>query len=240
MISEHQLALHYPSLWHSVTPLSDGYWAIQNKLMQREITPPLNNASNKSMRGAINEVAFRAFSVLQSGQNKQIDRAIVQSTIESNAQRVIDYINRLNSGRTLSLDSFDAACVREATVLTFRHLYFFPQGSKVTLSPRFKGCGDVAECYGDAITNDCLYEIKAGDRNFRISDLRQLLIYSALAYANNDLGFSKIGLINPRTGHHWAKSLDQVCRAIAGQSMVDALQNLSDKFSDLNVLMHPN
>jgi hypothetical protein len=240
LISEHQLATNYPTLWSAVTPLSDGYWAIQNKMIERRITPPLKGISEKSMRGVINEVAFQAFSELQPKIETVIDREQTIACIENNLDNVIEYINRLNQKKNIFRKNFDTHCMREAAILTFRHLHFFPPGSKIFLRPHFKGCGDIAECYGDVVAGDCLYEIKAGDRNFRISDLRQLLIYSALSYANKSWKFSRIGLVNPRTGHYWVKTIEQVCIAIAGQTAIDTLENLIRNFSEMNVLTPPD
>jgi hypothetical protein len=85
------------------------------------------------------------------------------------------------------------------------------------------GCGIVNSCEGDVQVGESLYEVKAGDRGFRVSDIRQLLIYAALAYSSDNLSFTKIGLFNPRTGMAWTKSIDEVCIAISGTKANDVL-----------------
>jgi len=234
LISEHQLAVNYPSLWSTVTPLSDGYWLMQNRLTERVFTPPLKPFAPTEFRAVINEVAYRAFLEFHRLRLDQDDRASIQQLIRSLTLDVINYVNRLSgSKKSLEANAFDSACMREAMALTFRHLHFFPNDDTIELSPAFHGCGSVSACFGDVISEGCLYEIKAGDRGFRIADLRQLLIYSALAHASKQLRFQNIALLNPRTGQFWKKSLNDVCLSIAGQSSIDTLDELVKKIIDL-------
>ena len=120
-------------------------------------------------------------------------------------------------------------------MLALRLLHFFPEHHPTTLRPRFRGCGLVSAREGDVLEGDCLYEVKAGDRAFRITDLRQLLFYAALAYSSGSLGFQKLGLFNPRTGAAWVRTLDQVCQSIAGVMAIDTLSTLVSQFSEVSV-----
>jgi len=216
VISEHQLAQNYPSLWAQVTPLSDGYWVMQNRLTERVFTPPLKPTAPTSFRAVINEVAYRAFLEFHRLQLFKDDRAAIQSLIRSLTGQVVDYVNRLSAAKThLKADDFDSSC-----------------NDSVVLSPEFQGCGVVSACFGDVISDGCLFEIKAGDRGFRITDLRQLLIYSALAHSSKQLTFQSIALLNPRTGQFWKKTLDQVSLSIAGQSFIDTLDELVKRFTE--------
>lgn len=86
----------------------------------------------------------------------------------------------------------------------------------VTVRPTFKGCGFIDESEGDIIHNNTLFEVKTVDRNFRSSDIRQLVTYSALEFIAGNSRFNKIGLINPRRGVYCLYDLAFVCSEISG------------------------
>lgn len=226
MTSETKFATGFTSVWREITPLSDGYWVVENMLTRRVISPLLNRAP-KGIRGAVNELAFIGFSKL-AREGRRIARDEVFTTLKESISTTIDYINRLAPTEILREESIDEVCLREAMQLTLRLLNFFPSGVNTQIRPRFKGCGIVNACEGDVISGNQLFEVKAGDRGFRVSDLRQLLMYSALAYASDELAFSRIGLFNPRTGMAWSKSLDEVCVSISGLRANDVLPKLVD------------
>jgi len=233
MISEHDFASGYGSLWHSLSPLSDGYWKIENMLVKRAL-PPMGSRADVKMRGVVNETAFRAFCTIQ-GDKSTVDPARAMAAVDSSAPGAVEYVARLTSRFKPTHADFDDHCRRESAHLALRLLHYFPGTGATTLRPAFRGCGLLSACEGDLIEGDCLYEIKAGDRAFRIADLRQLLIYSALAYAAGELKFSRIGLFNPRTGSAWVRTLDQVCSAIAGVKAADTLSALVGTFSAASV-----
>lgn len=229
MISEHQFAAHYQSTWHAIAPLSDGFWTFENKLVDR-VQVPLVAVAPKGMRAIINEAAFRAFCDLHPKQRSIGNEAIAQA-IEANLADAIEYIRRFSNAPPVELHEVDAECREESLLLASRLLSYFESNSTTIIRPTFRGCGLLSACEGDLIDGDCLYEIKAGDRQFRLLDLRQLLTYSALAYASESLTFSQIGLFNPRTGLAWRRTLEDVCRSISGLHPSDTLSALVEQFS---------
>lgn len=233
MISEHQFASGYTSTWRTVTPLSDGYWHMENMLTTR-VFSPLNQRASKEMRGVVNEVGFRAFSRIKRSNTKP-NRTNVQKAISESIEEAITYVNRFMSNSINTTSEFDENCIRESTFIAFRLIHFFAYKDRIIIQPKFVGCGVISACEGDIVVDDCLYEIKAGNRAFRISDLRQLLIYTALAYSNKSLIFDCIGIFNPRTGVTWKRSIDHVCLAVAGQRSNDVLPILVDQFSMASV-----
>lgn len=233
MISEHQFSIHYSSAWRAVTPLADGFWAVENKRVDR-IEVPLSPIAQKRMRAIINETAFRAFCDVYSN-SRPVSKERLTEAVHSNFQHVIDYVARFSNASHVLLSDVDADCREETVALTGRLLRFFPPHSQTTLRPLFSGCGLLSQCEGDLIANNCLYEIKAGDRQFRLVDLRQLLTYAALAYADESLKFTHVGLINPRTGVSWRRSLDEVCRSVSGLRPNDTLSALVEQFSIASV-----
>ena len=107
--------------------------------------------------------------------------------------------------------------------------HFFMIASKrqpVQVSPVFRGCGIIDTCVGDVFFSDTLYEVKAGDRSFRSTDIRQLLTYAALNKASDGPKLARIGLFNPRTGVSFSGSLDEVCSEVAGCTPDDLLSEI--------------
>ena len=231
MISEHKFVTSFTSVWREVMPLGDNYWRRQNLLLLQK-QPKVKNLVAADMRGLVNELAFMAFCKMQS----EIERAralgqvskdtTIPKALASCIPDVVSYINRLAFSQETLISAVDKDCLTEAHFLTENLLRFFPTIQSYELRPKFNGCGIVSACEGDLISEGCLFEVKAGDRSFRISDLRQLLVYAALAYADGALTFDHIALCNPRTGFVWKKSLDSICHSVSGQRTSDVLTQL--------------
>jgi hypothetical protein len=100
------------------------------------------------------------------------------------------------------------------------------QALKVTFEPNFAGCGFLNPCVGDVLIGQELYEVKAGNRQFRSTDLRQLMTYCALNYAAGTHAITKAGCINPRRGTYFVLDLDAIAHEMAGKSS-------SELFSDI-------
>lgn len=233
MISEHQFAGGYGSIWHTVAPLSDGFWQVENRLTSR-YAPPLPPRAPARLRGLVNESAFLAFCELQPTADS-FDRAQILDAIERALPIALSYVNRFLPTQKLTGVEFEESCRREAGHLVLRLLHYFPRAPETKLRPAFSGCGLLSACEGDLVVDGCLYEVKAGDRGFRVTDLRQLLVYSALAYASSALCFHSIGLLNPRKGVAWSRTLDDLCIAISGVRSNDLLPTLVAHFSQVSI-----
>ncbi len=229
MISEHQFAKHYSSVWNVITPLADGFWRAEKPNIGR-IHPPLSSTSPNNMRAVLNETAFRIFCSLQGDYN-QINLADIYAEIDQQLQQSISYVQRFSTFRSITAGDIDRSARDEISTLAKSLLRYFDGSDAITLQPRFRGCGIISACEGDVIEGSCLYEIKAGDRSFRVGDLRQLLIYAALAYANDMLSFTDIGLFNPRTGQAWRKSLEEVSYSLSGLRLSDTMSALVEQFT---------
>ena len=219
-------------------PLSDGYWAVEN-LLTRSISEPMHNKAPKEMRGLVNELAFIAF-CSAIAVSRTLTRDAIRNAITDAIPSAVGYINRVSSAEPVTVQDVDETCIRESAQLVLRLLSFCPTGTSVKIRPKFSGCGMIAACEGDLIVGDCLYEIKAGDRPFRISDLRQLLTYSALAFASGNLTFNRLGLFNPRTGKVWVRSIDHVCHAVSGQRANDVLSRVVEHMGDVPLPVEPS
>lgn len=208
-------------------PLGDSYWRKENLLLQHEY-PGIDNIVPTDMRGFVNELAFIAFANMRSDKGGAADS--VEKSIQDAVPAAISYINRLIKPATLTRAEVDGDCREEAALLVSSLGKMFPGGIPGIFRPKFQGCGILGACEGDLVFGECLYEIKAGARAFRMADLKQLLVYSALSYAESSRIFKFVGLCNPRTGALWVRDLDSVCYAISGLSASDVLSNLTKSF----------
>jgi hypothetical protein len=242
MISEHKFVTSFTSAWREVMPLGDNYWRKQNLLLLPK-QPVVKNVVAPSIRGLVNELAFMSFcEVLDSTASRKlllpnsndIDKRIA-TAVTNCVPKAVSYISRLPFSNEVSIADVGPDCTAEAQYLVRSLFKFFPLSGAYLLRPEFSGCGLLSACEGDLISDGCLYEIKAGDRPFRISDIRQLLVYAALAYAKDSLNFDRIGLCNPRKGLIWVKSLDSVCQSVSGQRTSDVLSNLILHFDSVDV-----
>lgn len=102
---------------------------------------------------------------------------------------------------------------------------------EVIVKPVFEGCGFVDASVGDVLAGDCLYEIKAGRRSFRSSDLRQLLVYVALEMQKSGKLTNKVGLFNPRMGVSYVSKLETVSFEMSGKAARQLVFDLIDAMS---------
>jgi hypothetical protein len=106
----------------------------------------------------------------------------------------------------------------------------------VVVAPPFPGCGILMNCEGDIILDDSLIEIKAGDRPFLSSDLKQLIIYAALRWLANGPSLRKFELHNPRLGKRWVSDIDDVMKVIGNNSKEEVYEEISRYLIDQAVM----
>jgi len=97
----------------------------------------------------------------------------------------------------------------------------------VQVRPGFRGCGTISECSGDILAARTLIEVKCVSRDFRIGDLRQLLVYCALDAATGERTIDRAVLLNPRRGTAVGASVEQIARAAAGTSATELLASIA-------------
>lgn len=229
MISERQLSMDYPSFWRGITPMADVYWRAQN-LQTERFAEPLHTTRERQSRGFVNELAFESFVVVASDGNK-VDSEKFRVAAESVKEAVAKYIARFSR---MNKDEFLQELPSELpeVVAVAERLYqFFSPKFKMSMSafrPKFSGCGSLMAVEGDILIGNTLYEVKAGDRNFRVSDLRQLLVYCALNHKKPVANITQIALVNPRIGISWSSDLESCSRAISGRSSTELLDDIVD------------
>ena len=109
-------------------------------------------------------------------------------------------------------------------------LKFVGQRSKgefeVIFEPEFSGCGFVDFSVGDILIGEELYEVKAGERQFRSTDVRQLLTYCALNFAAKRYSIKKAGCVNPRRGTYFSFDVNALAFEMSGKSSTELLAEI--------------
>ena len=178
-------------------------------------------------RALVNETGFQLFSSMVEGYivlSKNLDSEIVKEV----AQNALDFICELEIGGNISplneVEFFEAKSIADRT-----YNYFFHYDN-IEVNPMFSGCGIVSDCYGDVLADSTLYEIKSGDRGFRITDLKQVLTYCVLNYSDHKVTIDNIALLNPRLGVYIVLPLIDVVELASGRSTIECFSEMIDFF----------
>jgi hypothetical protein len=213
VISETEFSQKYTSLWHQVLPMADGIVRRINVDYER-FGPELQSNTSPMRRGYVNELGFRIFasSVMKGELQYPEPKVGLLSELEEETAR---YIARLRSTKISEPPTI--AERREAIFLSQRLYKFFisrEPGSNLRVHPEFAGCGILNTCVGDVYAEPTLYEIKAGARDFRLIDIRQVVTYCALNFEARRYDIQRVILLNPRLGIYATLPIhDDVARA---------------------------
>jgi hypothetical protein len=141
------------------------------------------------------------------------------------AEEAHDYIARMRQFSRVPPTPISDPGIREAKHLANRLAFYFRTRTPQSLVPRpfFPGCGWVDDAEGDVMADSTLFEVKAGERQFRGSDVRQLLCYCALSFSAKVYDIENVCLINPRFGTFFQEDVESLCRKTAGLSAADVL-----------------
>jgi hypothetical protein len=231
VISEREFAQSHAEFWHQLLPMAESYIRARNRQLGR-FAKPIKSSMPANMRGLINEIGFRLFaeSVATDVAVLRLPVATILRCVDDGVMYVIGEQNRTDVPH-LDITSRE---VIEAQTVGHRIALFFQEAEQRSIStfPLFRGCGRVDECVGDVLAGDVLFEIKAGERNFRTLDLRQVLVYCALNFAGRSYAIERICLINPRMGVFLEESLDDLCSELAGRPPTEILADIVQFISE--------
>ena len=148
------------------------------------------------------------------------------------AKSAFDYIRDLdfNPEKLTPLDDSEIKETKLIAEKLFDYFFYCEKGMAITISPYFSGCGLVSNCFGDVLAGTTLYEVKSGERDFRIADLKQILIYLTLNYSLHQNTIAQIGLVIPRLGNYIVLSVKDAIELASGQSTVDCFNELINFF----------
>jgi len=200
-----------------------------NLSLYEPIYSPLKTATAPERRGFINEIAFRAFGRALSTSVRA--QAVLSNKIELEAlvsQARSRLSNFVEARPTLAaeISSEELTDILEQTRGLEIMIVTSAKKSPIEFEPHFPGCGFLSDANGDILVDSCLYEVKAGDRTYRSTDLRQLFVYLSLNFASKRFEISRVGLVNPRQGTRFEASIDEVSHEIAGLPAFELLSRI--------------
>lgn len=236
MISEVILARECPSFWRSMTPTMDGFIRRINAGLYERDFEPLRSQVVPARRAFVNEVAFDGFCRIGSLGKNFVPKDQMMQCLSEAANFILDNRSWI-VGRPDELEDIAEYELEDALAQAKRIISrVCPSGfSQVQFRPLLKGCGKIDPSEGDIIYKNCLYEIKAGDRNFRSIDVKQVLTYLALNYASKQYSLSGVCLFNPRTGISFEISVDSLCFEVSGAGAADLFDRMKFVFSGLEI-----
>ncbi len=205
MISERTFNTLNRDFWRAVMPRSEQMTRLLNA-SRKFVLPVFSGVSNAENRGLINEAATRLA-------HSAINCNCTVAALSDDHRRValdsaVKFIERFRSGQSYHLASLNSSDLNESIIIAERLLEMF---QLIGLSPnmfvRVPGAGIIDSCDVDGIDGDVIIEIKAGNRNCRSEDIRQVLVYAALLELGCRISRVRVvEILNPRLG--WQVSSD--------------------------------
>lgn len=224
MISELFFCRYFTSFWTETLPGSDHYVKLINSGLQERFCPPIEISESSEKRSLINVMSYELFNMIVLNQLEQKELL----SLKESSELIIEIQKKAIKFLTpvlMNPKSYESINNEEIKIITYickTLLQRFSTKKQLTLSPKFPGCGLIQTSEGDILEDKTLVEIKAGDRNFSILDLRQLLIYGALNYASkSQYEIEKFCLFNPRTGLQWIEDIDVIAYNLASTTAAD-------------------
>lgn len=221
MISERKFSNSYASFWTQLLPTADVFVRHMN-LANKRFRPPVGSiTSDRDKRAIINELGFRLFAARADGLeiNGEYKRSL---ELESRTYigRLVRDISEMPPLSTKEMEESEHIALALATYFDSQKLNY------LVFLPPFKGCGWLEACKGDIINGARLIEVKAGDRPFRITDVRQVLAYLTLNFAAKQYPLSEVAFVNPRTCMCYECEVDSFVERCSGRKAVDIFEDI--------------
>ena len=200
MISEINFSRGYSSFWNEYFPWLSSYCQSNGSIKQ--VQPEISISDLPAHRSINNTIAFFYFK----------DRFLGKENLEVSKKDAMCSLMRFPRN---NLDSYEFSDLDQLVinnqVLNLEEVY----KKNLSFSPSFSGCGIISNCNGDIIQKSKLIEIKAGSRYIAPSDIKQLIVYSALSWISGESEYSidTLELYNPRMGYLWSESIEDLFSA---------------------------
>lgn len=224
MINEHTFVERYTSFWSAATPTGPHFVRRMN-LQLEALGAPMADTSADGKRALVNEAAFRLFTGKVMIGETAFDEAVREAWVRTRA---------LPRQRRIRMPSLSPA-ERDEVAQIAKSLHAFFSSSPpcdCLVGPVFPGCGILDACAGDVLQGDILYEVKAGARGFRLTDVRQLLTYCALNYPASRYDIARVGLVNPREAVHFIVPIETLTQEVAGRPSCELFATILNFLED--------
>jgi len=224
MISEISFSRGYSSFWSEHAPWINEYVNSINQGFIERLQNPIEIGDDSKHRSINNVMAFTLFKNIITKVSDNFEIALEESiNIVKNYPR-----NNLESYKLT--DDYKKIINNLVTRLVKRY-----ENKNLTFYPQFAGCGIMDNCQGDIYYNEILAEIKAGERNLVVSDIKQIITYCALNWlSTNRINITNIEFYNPRQGILWESNLSDLFYSISSIPMEDFFDQIGKYLSNLS------
>lgn len=232
MMSAERFAVTSGSYWSGIFPRLEHFVRISNT-GPRVFDSPINLSSAGKRHPFITETAFlRWKSVMIDG--VELDSHTAQTTARHRLSAV---------SRQVSLGPDLTSAERgETEILAGRLLRYFKtikNLSHVEIDPKLPGCGPISGGSPDLLAVDNSYgvsvqimaEIKTVNRKFRSTDIRQLIIYLVLYFAEHGYTPSVVMVVNPLLGRSLEIGVEDLFEFTSGRSSREVISELLFEWS---------
>jgi hypothetical protein len=212
MISPANFAKGYSSFWNTIFPMADALIRAINLDYER-FAPDADKGfySDAKRRAIINETAFELARMRWDSAKE--DLGFIDSAFAIASETML----RIDPSSNVEYPSETEW--HEVEFVVGRLMQFFrlqSAGTAFIFSPLVPGCGFVDGGRADLLIDSVVFEVKSGERNFRVIDLRQVLVYAALVNMATPNRISTVALLNPRRGVYYRADCDDICAAAGG------------------------
>jgi hypothetical protein len=220
VLSERQLARGFADAWRRWTPHLDarllaslrpqGAW----QQAVHSWAPPLQAAAPAKHNDAVAEIAFGIFCA-ELERPERTPEGLSATEWEHVIEDALSRVALLRRGDGLPREAVGPGHLADAQVLAARlRDHLSSQEGTPRVHERLEGAGVLAACHPDVMQGSTLVEVKMSQVGFRSADLRQLLVYAAMAHWNGRPA-RDLALVNPRLGVTWRFAVDDLVERAA-------------------------
>lgn len=218
MISEKFFINNYQDLWNSFLPLARIFQRNINQNLERSKGIRLPELVLKGKRKSY--LSYVSFNLLKEYLIKKstLLNTVDKKNIEESCQEIFKVY--LFEDEKINEKLIDKEWEIINDLANNMYTFFTNEHDikDLTINPRFAGCGIIDNCYGDLFGGNCLYEVKAVNRNFRIVDFKQILMYCCLNHVSKQYDIKEICLYNPLLCIYFKLDLNEFCLLISGKT----------------------
>lgn len=226
MISEVTFARQYTSFWQQALPMSTPLVRTLNR--RPEVFDKHELLAGRVRWDVLGDLCVRLLGHrISKGRLRR--KELSGKEIAELAKEAVAFVRRQRGGAK-SPGPFlaEIETARKLAGRLARFLEEFEPRRYIIPHPQFDGCGVIDACRGDLLVGETLYEVKLNEKGFRVTDLRQLVIYSALNYARPRHKLKRIAVVNPRLGIFFRSDLRGMLELMAGTDAFDLLSEILD------------
>lgn len=227
MISERAFSEGFHGFWRELLPLlTPAFIRILNSGHQEELcgkdgrplgpVPARNDSRNSSV------VAEFAYNLAAAAIHEaaSVEAASGNPGILLAAQtKAIARVNRLEGYDAFPDVRLNRAEIWEGVALAARYEAFFRETraeGEIRFGVPIPGAGFLSACEADVTVGDCLVEVKTVSRALASKDVRQLVVYLALAASGSAGRWPNAGFLNPRRSTYYWFTVQELVEYMAG------------------------